>query len=113
MIDDLVKNKKVIKDDGALISAEDVDPKVLITKSDGSYLYITTDLATILYRQKIFHMIRHFILLIIDNLCTLNNYLIQSSFLSLMIYIMSIFPMEHLMIVMEILLKQDMVVQNH
>ena len=52
MIDDLVKNKKVIKDEGALISAEDVDPKVLITKSDGSYLYITTDLATVLYRQK-------------------------------------------------------------
>jgi len=52
MIDDLVKNKKVIEDEGALISAEDVDPKVLITKSDGSYLYITTDLATILYRQK-------------------------------------------------------------
>ena len=51
MIDDLIKNKKVIKDQGALISAEDVDPKVLITKSDGSYLYITTDLATILYRQ--------------------------------------------------------------
>ena len=52
MIEDLVNNKKVIKDEGALISAEDVDPKVLITKSDGSYLYITTDLATILYRQK-------------------------------------------------------------
>ena len=52
MIDDLVKNKKVIEDKSALISAEDVDPKVLITKSDGSYLYITTDLATILYRQK-------------------------------------------------------------
>ena len=52
MIEDLVNNKKVIKDAGALISAEDVDPKVLITKSDGSYLYITTDLATILYRQK-------------------------------------------------------------
>jgi arginyl-tRNA synthetase len=52
MIDELIKNKKVIKDKGALISSEDVDPKVLITKSDGSYLYITTDLATILYRQK-------------------------------------------------------------
>ncbi|MBL6628985.1 MAG: arginine--tRNA ligase [Candidatus Actinomarina sp.] len=52
MIDNLIKNKKVIKDEGALISAEDVDPKVLIIKSDGSYLYITTDLATILYRQK-------------------------------------------------------------
>ena len=52
MIDELIKNKKVIEDKGALISSEDVDPKVLITKSDGSYLYITTDLATILYRQK-------------------------------------------------------------
>ena len=52
MIEDLVNNKKVIKDEGALISAQEVDPKVLITKSDGSYLYITTDLATILYRQK-------------------------------------------------------------
>ena len=52
MIGDLVKNKKIIMDEGALISAQEVDPKILITKSDGSYLYITTDLATILYRQK-------------------------------------------------------------
>ena len=52
MIDTLIKNKKIVEDGGALISVEDVDPKVLITKSDGSYLYITTDLATILYRQK-------------------------------------------------------------
>ena len=52
MINNLIKNKKLEKDNGALISKEDVDPKVLITKSDGSYLYITTDLATILYRQQ-------------------------------------------------------------
>ena len=52
MIEVLEKDKKVIRDDGALISAEDTDPKILITKSDGSYLYITTDLATILYRQE-------------------------------------------------------------
>lgn len=52
MINDLVNNKKVIKDEGALISSENVDPKILITKSDGSYLYITTDLATVLYRKK-------------------------------------------------------------
>ena len=52
MIDELLKNKKIINDDGALISAEETDPKILITKSDGSYLYITTDLATILFRQK-------------------------------------------------------------
>ncbi len=52
MIESLIKNKKVKDDNGALISAEDTEPKILITKSDGSYLYITTDLATILYRQK-------------------------------------------------------------
>ena len=52
MIDNLLNNKKIINDNGALISSADTDPKILITKSDGSYLYITTDLATILYRQK-------------------------------------------------------------
>ena len=52
MIDELLKDEKIIYDDGALISAEDTDPKILITKSDGSYLYITTDLATILFRQN-------------------------------------------------------------
>src|SRR6056300_2018173 len=52
MIDKLLKDEKIIYDSGALISAEDTDPKILITKSDGSYLYITTDLATILFRQK-------------------------------------------------------------
>ena len=52
MLDELLKDKKIIFDKGALISAEDTDPKILITKSDGSYLYITTDLATILFRQE-------------------------------------------------------------
>jgi len=52
MIEELLNDEKIIYDDGALISAEDTDPKILITKSDGSYLYITTDLATILFRQK-------------------------------------------------------------
>jgi arginyl-tRNA synthetase len=52
MIEELLKDGKVIYDDGALISVEDTDPKILITKSDGSYLYLTTDLATILFRQK-------------------------------------------------------------
>jgi len=54
MIDSLIKNKKIIDDEGALISAEDTEPKILITKSDGSYLYITTDLATVLFRQDKF-----------------------------------------------------------
>ena len=52
MIEELIKDEKIIFDDGALISAEDTDPKILITKSDGSYLYITTDLATVLFRKK-------------------------------------------------------------
>jgi arginyl-tRNA synthetase len=52
MINDLKKDNKIIEDSGAFISAEDTDPKILITKSDGSYLYITTDLATVLYRQE-------------------------------------------------------------
>jgi len=52
MIEELLKDEKITYDDGALISTEDTDPKILITKSDGSYLYITTDLATILFRQK-------------------------------------------------------------
>ena len=52
MIIDLKNDKKIIEDSGALISAEETEPKILITKSDGSYLYITTDLATVLYRQE-------------------------------------------------------------
>ena len=36
MIEELLNDKKIIYDDGALISAEDTDPKILITKSDGS-----------------------------------------------------------------------------
>ena len=52
MIQKLIEEKVVIKDDGALISTEETDPKILIAKSDGSYLYITTDLATILYRNE-------------------------------------------------------------
>jgi arginyl-tRNA synthetase len=52
MINDLKNVNKIIEDSGAFISAEETDPKILITKSDGSYLYITTDLATVLYRQE-------------------------------------------------------------
>jgi len=52
MLDDLIKKDKVRYDENALISNEDTDPKILITKSDGSYLYITTDLATVLHRER-------------------------------------------------------------
>ena len=52
MLKDLKKNGKIVEDDNALISSENIEPRVLITKSDGSYLYITTDLATTLFRQN-------------------------------------------------------------
>tara|TARA_B100001250_G_C19796742_1_gene789072 strand:+ start:364 stop:2001 length:1638 start_codon:yes stop_codon:yes gene_type:complete len=50
MIESLKKDGKVELDDGALVSTQDTDPKILIAKSDGSYLYLTTDLGTILSR---------------------------------------------------------------
>ena len=56
MLEKLKKDKKIEKDDGAFISTQPTDPRILITKSDGSYLYITTDLATVLLRnQEIVH----------------------------------------------------------
>tara|TARA_B100000674_G_scaffold498578_1_gene537772 strand:- start:2413 stop:4059 length:1647 start_codon:yes stop_codon:yes gene_type:complete len=51
MLDDLKKDKKISIDKGAYVSNFESDPKVLITKSDGSYLYLTTDLATVLNRK--------------------------------------------------------------
>ena len=51
-----VKEGKLEEDEGAFISAELTEPRILVTKSDGSYLYITTDLATVLLRnQEISH----------------------------------------------------------
>ena len=52
MLEKLKTEEKIVLDDGAYISAENSEPKILITKSDGSYLYITTDLATVLFRQE-------------------------------------------------------------
>jgi len=56
LIPDMLRNLegegKIVKDDGAFISSQITDPRILITKSDGSYLYITTDLATAILRNK-------------------------------------------------------------
>ena len=52
MIDNLKNAEKISLDEGAYVSNLETDPKILITKSDGSYLYITTDLATVLDRLK-------------------------------------------------------------
>ena len=52
MINNLKEDKKISIDNGAYISNLKTEPKILITKSDGSYLYLTTDLATVLNRKK-------------------------------------------------------------
>ena len=46
------KENKVVEDGGAFVSNEKNDPPILITKSDGSFLYLTTDLGTVLYRER-------------------------------------------------------------
>ena len=65
MLENLLKKEKIEYDDNALVSTEDTDPRILITKSDGSYLYITTDLATIISRQR--NMPSEKIFYIVDN----------------------------------------------
>jgi len=52
MIQKLESDGKISLDDGAYVSNFVSEPKILITKSDGSYLYLTTDLATVLNRIK-------------------------------------------------------------
>ena len=51
-IDNLKNNNLVTLDNGALISKQKADPPVLILKSDSTYLYMTTDLATVLDREQ-------------------------------------------------------------
>ena len=52
MIVDLLKQEKIIKNEGALVANIDSEPPIIITKSDGSSLYITTDLATVTEREE-------------------------------------------------------------
>tara|TARA_Y100000389_G_C17447942_1_gene512791 strand:+ start:769 stop:2415 length:1647 start_codon:yes stop_codon:yes gene_type:complete len=52
MLEELISKNKIQEDHGAYISSQVTDPRILITKSDGSYLYITTDLATVVLRNK-------------------------------------------------------------
>ena len=52
VIDDAKLKNKIIDDNGALLSKEPSDPPILLTKSDGSYLYITTDLGTVYFREQ-------------------------------------------------------------
>jgi arginyl-tRNA synthetase len=52
MINGLKKDNLITLDDGALISTQENEPPILILKRDGTYLYMTTDLATVLDREK-------------------------------------------------------------
>lgn len=52
VVTDAQEKNLVVEDDGALVSTEKEDPPILITKSDGSYLYLTTDLGTVMHREK-------------------------------------------------------------
>ena len=55
MIEKLISNRKISLNEGAYVSNLETDPKIIITKSDGSYLYLTTDLGTVLNRIKQFN----------------------------------------------------------
>ena len=46
------ENNLTRKDEGALVSTEEVDPPIILVKSDGSYLYLTTDLGTVYLEQN-------------------------------------------------------------
>ncbi len=52
MVERLIKEEKIIENDGAKVANIKIDPPILIEKSDGSSLYMTTDLATIIEREK-------------------------------------------------------------
>ena len=52
MIEGLIEEKKVIENDGAKVANINIDPPILIEKSDGSSLYMTTDLATLVEREE-------------------------------------------------------------
>lgn len=52
MVENLIKEGKILEDDGAKVANLNTEPPILIAKSDGSSLYITTDLATVIERDK-------------------------------------------------------------
>ena len=52
VINNAKSKNKILNDNGALLSKEPSDPPILLTKSDGSYLYLTTDLGTVYFREQ-------------------------------------------------------------
>jgi len=55
LIPDMMKalvNKNLVREDqGALVANDDQNPPAILVKSDGSYIYMTTDLATVIDRE--------------------------------------------------------------
>ena len=48
-----LQNKNLVREDqGAIIANDNQDPPAILVKSDGSYIYMTTDLATIIERES-------------------------------------------------------------
>lgn len=52
LINSLKENNLVKLDQGALVANNNDNPPSIIVKSDGSYIYLTTDLATVLDREE-------------------------------------------------------------
>ena len=52
VIDDAKVNDRVTLDNGALVSKEKHEPPIILIKSDGSFLYLTTDLGTVYFREN-------------------------------------------------------------
>ena len=46
------KQKLIVTNDGALIANDKQDPPAILVKSDGTFMYLTTDIATIVSREK-------------------------------------------------------------
>jgi len=59
LIPDMMTNLKeqglVKEDQGAIVANDNQDPPAILVKSDGSYIYMTTDLATVIDRETQLH----------------------------------------------------------
>ena len=78
----------------ALISTEERTPPVIIAKSDGSFLYMTTDLGTVVFRENKKFMTNIFISLTLDKKNIFHNYLAQSDILNFQIRSLFMLGME-------------------
>ena len=52
LIEEYKKRELVVTDDGALIANDKQEPPAILVKSDGTFMYLTTDIATIVSREK-------------------------------------------------------------